>query len=133
MILLILDYNICYGYLKNRLNERVLLSTQNTCLNCSIRQYSQLYADFFCLFIFSSAEPNALGELIGWESSWCPCVHPFTLSDMNISETSWPIIIKFHLKHHWGGGLAALGFGPDGIRTLVSIAFFPRDIMGKIL
>ena len=40
-------------------------------------------------------------------------VRAFTLSDMNISETSWPIIIKFHLKHHWGGGLAALGFGSD--------------------
>ena len=46
----------------------------------------------------------------------------FTLSDMNISKTSWPIIIKFHLKRHWGGGLAALGFGPDRIRTLVSMA-----------
>ena len=34
----------------------------------------------------------------------------FTLSDMNISDTNWPIIIKFHLKHHLGGGLAALGF-----------------------
>ena len=39
-------------------------------------------------------------------------VGPFTLSNMNISETSWPIVIKFHLKHYWGGGLAALGFGP---------------------
>ena len=29
--------------------------------------------------------------------------------------------IKFHLEHHWGGGLAALGFGPDRIRTLVSM------------
>ena len=46
-------------------------------------------------------------------------VRLFTLSDLNISETSWPIIIKFHLKHHWGGVLAALGFGPDRIRTLV--------------
>ena len=55
----------------------------------------------------------------------------FTLSDMNISETSRPIIIKFHLKHHWGGGLAALGFGPD----LVSMATDSshRVIMGKIL
>ena len=41
---------------------------------------------------------------------------------MNISETSWPIINKFYQKHHWGGGLAALGFGPDWIRTLVSMA-----------
>ena len=67
---------------------------------------------------FSSPEPKALGELIGWDSSRCPLVCPFTLSDMNISET----IIKFHLKHYWGGGLAALGFGPNWIRTLVSMA-----------
>ena len=62
-------------------------------------------------------------------------VGPFTLSDMNISETSWLIIIKFHLKHHWGGGFAALGFGLDRIRTLVSMATDSshRVIMGKIL
>ena len=34
-------------------------------------------------------------------------VRASTLSNMNISETSWPIVIKFHLEHHWGGGLAA--------------------------
>ena len=64
-----------------------------------------------------------------------PSVRPFTLSDMNISETSWQIIIKFHLKHFWGGGLAALGFWPDRIRTLVSMATDSsfRVIMGKIL
>ena len=62
-------------------------------------------------------------------------VGPFTLSDMNISETIWLTIIKFHLKHHWGGGFAALGFGPDRIRTLVSMATDSshRVIMGKIL
>ena len=62
-------------------------------------------------------------------------VGPFILSDMNISETSWPNIIKFHLKHHWGGELAALGFGPYQIRTLVSMATDSshRVIMGKIL
>ena len=59
----------------------------------------------------------------------------FTLSDMNISETSWLIMIKFHLKHHWGGGLAALGFGQDRIRTLVSMATDSshRVLMGKFL
>ena len=41
---------------------------------------------------------------------------------MNISATSWPIEMKFYLKHHWGGGKAALGFDLDGIRTLVSMA-----------
>ena len=50
-------------------------------------------------------------SIIVWDSSRRPCVRPSTLSDMNISETSWIIIIKFHQKHYWGGGLIALGFG----------------------
>ena len=41
---------------------------------------------------------------------------------MNISATRVPIATKFYLKHHWVGGKAALGFGPDQIRTLVSMA-----------
>ena len=41
---------------------------------------------------------------------------------MNISEKSLPIVIQFHLKHHCGRGLATLGFRPDRIRTLVSMA-----------
>ena len=45
-----------------------------------------------------------------------------TISNMNISATSGPIATKFYLKHHWVGGKAALGFGPDRIRTLVSMA-----------
>ena len=69
------------------------------------------------------------------QASVCQSVGAFTLSDMNISETSWPIIIKFHLKHHLGGGLAAFGFGPDPIRTLVSMATDSshRVIIGKVL
>ena len=58
----------------------------------------------------------------------CP---PF--SNMNISETSGPIAIKFYLKHHWGGGKAAWGFGADQFRTLVSMATDSshRVIMGE--
>ena len=41
---------------------------------------------------------------------------------MNISATSWLIGMKFYLKHHWGGGKASVGFDPDRIRTLVSMA-----------
>ena len=64
-----------------------------------------------------------------------PCVRLYTLSNMNILETSWPIVINFHQKHHWVGGLAALGFGPDRIRTLVSMATDSshRVIMEKTL
>ena len=63
------------------------------------------------------------------------CVPLFTLSDFNISETSWPIIIKFNLKHHWGRVLAAIVFWPDRILTMVSMETDSpiRVIMGKIL
>ena len=47
--------------------------------------------------MFLSLSPS---ELIGLYLIWPQSVCPFTLSDMNISETSWPIQIKFHLKHH---------------------------------
>ena len=60
-------------------------------------------------------------------------VRASTLSNMNISKTSRLITIKFYLKHHWGGGKAALGFGADQIRTLVSMATDSshRVIMGE--
>ena len=45
-----------------------------------------------------------------------------TSSNMNISSTSGLITTKFYLKHHWVGGNPAIGYGPDQIRTLVSIA-----------
>ena len=62
-----------------------------------------------------------------------PSVRASTLANMNISETSRPITTKFYLKHHWGGGKAALRFGADQIRTLVSMATDSsnRVIMGK--
>ena len=52
---------------------------------------------------------------------------------MYISETSGPIAIKFYVKHHLGEGKAALGFGLDRIRNLVSMATDSshRVIMGK--
>ena len=53
-------------------------------------------------------------------SSVCVCL--LTLSNMNISETSGSIAFKFYLKHHWGGEKTVLGFGPDWITTLVSMA-----------
>ena len=64
-----------------------------------------------------------------------PSVRLLTLTNMNISEPSGPIEIKFYLKHHWGGGKAALSFWPDRIGTMVSMATDSshRVIMGKIL
>ena len=87
---------------------------------------------------FSSSERKKPGELKGWDSSWRPSVRlsmrAFTLSSMNISETSRPVVIKVHLEHHWGGRLFVLGFGTGRIRTLVSMATDSSHIviMGKI-
>ena len=62
----------------------------------------------------------------------CLCVN---ISNLNISATSGPIVKKFYLNHHWGGGKAALGFGPNRIGTLVSMATDSSHwvIMGKML
>ena len=79
------------------------------------------------------------GELIVYQSSRrlavCLSVCVQTFSNLNISATSGPIITKFYLNHHWGGGKAALGFGLDQIGTLVSMATHSshRVIMGKML
>ena len=72
-------------------------------------------------------------ELIVYQSSRRPSVCPLTLSNMDISATSGPIITKFYLKHHWDVGKAALGFGSDRIKTLVSMATDSshKVIMGK--
>ena len=60
-------------------------------------------------------------------------VRAFTLPNMNISATGWLIGMKFYLKQHWGGEKASVGFDPDRIRTLVSMATDSshRVIMGK--
>ena len=38
----------------------------------------------------------------------CLAVCLWTFSNLNISATSGPIVTKFYLNHHWGGGKAAL-------------------------
>ena len=59
-----------------------------------------------------------MGELIVYRSSQRPSVRssvcPSTLSNIYISKTSRPNATKFYLKHHWGEGKAASGFGPYG-------------------
>ena len=52
----------------------------------------------------------------------CVSVCVSTILNINISDTIGPIATKFYLKHHWGGGKAALGFEQDRIGTLVSMA-----------
>ena len=72
----------------------------------------------------SSHQLKACGELKGWASSRRPCIHPLTLSNWNISDTSRSVKNKFRLKHYWGGGKASFGFMQDRIETLVSMATY---------
>ena len=60
-------------------------------------------------------------------------MHVLTLLNLNISETSGPITIKFYLKHQCGGGNIFLCIGANLIRTLVSMATDSshRVMMGK--
>ena len=58
-----------------------------------------------------------------------PCVHPHL--QISMPETSWQIAIKIYMKHHLGGGLPAISFEADRMRTMVSMATHssPRVIM----
>ena len=69
------------------------------------------------------------GELIVYQSSCRLCVC------LSVNIFNRPIVTKFYLNHHRGGGTAAVGFGPDRIGTLVSMATDSshRVIMGKML
>ena len=62
--------------------------------------------------------------MVIWKNIFTWSVHASTLSIIYISETSWQIQIKFHLEHFWDGRKAALGFEPDRIGTLVSMAAY---------
>ena len=97
-----------------------------------VNGYFWVFFSFFFILL-AHLSRRLRGELIVYRSSRRPSVRVSTLSNMNISETIGSIATKYYLKHHWGGGLAALGFGPDLIRTLVSMATESshRVIMGK--
>ena len=79
-----------------------------------------------------------IGELIVYRSSRRPCVRPCVRPSVHIFKheylcnqlADWN---EYYLKLHWGGGKASVGFDPDRIRTLVSMATDSshRVIMGK--
>ena len=94
---------------------------------------SQIFVITFYGVFLAHLSRRLKGELIVYPCSGVRRRRRSPFSNMNISEASWPIAIKFYLKHHWGGGKAAWGFGADQFRTLVSMATDSshRVIMGK--
>ena len=76
-----------------------------------------------------------IGELIVYRSSQRAYVRgSVTIFKHEYLCNLWLIGMKFYLKHHWGGEKASVGFDPDRIRTLVSMATDSshRVIMGKM-
>ena len=63
----------------------------------------------------------------------CPSDRASTFSNIDLCETSGPIVINFYLKHHLGGGKAALSLRQNRTRTQFSMATDSshRVIMGK--
>ena len=88
---------------------------------------------FFSILFLAHLSQRLRGELIVYQSNRRQWVLASTFSNVDISETSRLIAIKFYPKHHLGKGKAAIGFDPDQIRTLVSMATVSshRVIMGK--
>ena len=92
------------------------------------------------IVLFSSPEPKAHGELIAKQSSRRPSVRACVRASVHTFKHYYlhnqqAYSNQFYLKHHWGGGKAALCFGPDRIGTLVSMAMDSSHwvIMEKIL
>ena len=92
--------------------------------NCTIRVAKTkalisfaVTAKLICVFVFAYAN----------------CWFSHAQAQMNISEASWPILIKCDVNHHWVGGLVVLGFGADCIKIVVSMATNSshRITMGK--
>ena len=54
---------------------------------------------------------------------------------LNFGKFATELLPLIDVRNNWGGGKAALGFGPDRIGTLVSMATDSshRVIMGKML
>ena len=74
--------------------------------------------------ILAHLSRRLIGELIVYPWSGVRRRRPSSsaFSNINISATSGLITMKLYQKYHWDGGNAALGFGADRIKTLVSMA-----------
>ena len=60
---------MCCRYSKNRLDEKVLLSTQKNCLTSGIRNYSHFYAQNFC-FLSTGPEFHFEISVVRAQRSW---------------------------------------------------------------
>ena len=79
--------------------------------------------------VFSSPEPlGSQDELIIYA---CSDVHlsvrrPFTIS--NISETAWPIKVKFYVEPPWEGGMKVYINGPGHMTKMADMPIYGKNL-----
>ena len=112
--------------------SNLLILTETFC-KVSIHRKSVVVLTLYAVQFLAHLSRRLVGELIVYP--WSGVRPSSTISNMNISATCGTITMKFYQKHHWDRGKAALGFGPDWIKTLVSMATDSshRAIMEKTL
>ena len=75
--------------------------------------------------IFSSPEPKAPGELIGWEGS---VVRPSTISNDFSSETTGPIATKFHIQPPGPLGKKSCSNGLGHMTNMAAMPIYGKNL-----
>ena len=80
--------------------------------------------------IFSSPEPKAPGELIGWEGSVVrPSVrHLSTISNNFSSETTGPIATKFHIQPPGPFGKKRCSIGLGHMTNMAAMPIYGKNL-----
>ena len=73
------------------------ITGEHNCINIFEIFFFHILLPAKVIFSLAHLSRRLIGELIVYRLSR----RLLTLSNMNISATSWPIGMKFYLKHHW--------------------------------
>ena len=92
---------------------------------CSFPLVIKLEVVFFFLYFFSSPEPKAPGELIGWEGSVVR--RPSTISNDLSSETTGPIATKFHIQPPGPLGKKSCSNGLDHMTNMAAMPTYSKN------
>ena len=83
------------------------------------------WKEFAIIIFFSSPEPKAPGELIGWEGS---VVRPSTISNNFSSETTGPIATKFHIQPPGPLGKKSCSNGLGHMTNMAAMPIYGKNL-----
>ena len=88
-------------------------------------------SDEYDLWFFSSPEPKAPGELIGWEGFVVrrpSVVRPSTISNDFSSETTGPITTKFHIQPPGPLGKKSCSNGLGHMTNMAALPIYSKNL-----